>query len=144
MNLSITNVDLMGPILAQIGLGIVLLFILYARRIPAMAKAKPTNEQMQDKAATSSLPAPARYAAENYNHQFEAPVLFYALCIGAMVSGLASELSVTFAWAYVGLRIVHSIIHITYNKVMHRFGVFMLSNIALIGLFITILLNYLG
>jgi hypothetical protein len=142
MTLSINSVDLMGPVLTQVLLGIVLMFVLYSRRLPAMAKAKPTNEQMQDKASLSKLPAPARFAAENYNHQFEAPVLFYALCIGAMATGLGSDMSVFFAWTYVGLRIVHSLIHITYNKIMHRFAVFSLSNFALIGLFVTILLDY--
>ncbi len=143
MTLSLNNVDLMGPVLAQVLLGIVLMFVLYGRRLPAMAKVKPSNEQMQDKAGIHKLPAPARFAAENYNHQFEAPVLFYALCIGAMATGLGGGLSVIFAWTYVGLRIVHSLIHITYNKVMHRFAVFALSNFALIGLFITILADYL-
>jgi hypothetical protein len=144
MTISTSGVDLIGPVLAQVLLGIILMFILYARRIPAMAKLKPTNEQMQNKASASTLPAPARFAAENYNHQFEAPVLFYALSITALATGLGSDMSVLFAWVYVGLRVIHSIIHITYNKVMHRFMVFALSNIALIGLFITILLNYLG
>ncbi len=144
MTVNIGNIDLIGPILAQILLSIILLFILYSRRLPAIAKIKPTNEQMQDKASVGALPSPARYAAENYNHQFEAPVLFYALCITALATGLGSDMSVLFAWAYVGLRVIHSVIHITYNKVMHRFTVFALSNIALIGLFITILLDYLG
>lgn len=133
---------MMGPVLAQVGLTLVTLLILYARRVPAMVTAKPTNEVMQDKKSLQALPAPARFAAENYNHQFESPVLFYALCIGAMVAGLASETSLMLAWAYVAARVVHTAIHITYNKVMHRFAVFVVSSFVLIALFFVVAMQY--
>lgn len=135
---------MMGPVLAQVGLTLFTLLVLYARRIPAMVAAKPTNEMMQDKKAVQSLPAPARFAAENYNHQFEAPVLFYVMCLGAMVAGLASEAALMLAWAYVALRVVHTSIHITYNRVMHRFLVFLTSSIVLIALFGVLAMQYWG
>lgn len=135
---------MMGPVLAQVGLTLVTLLVLYARRVPAMAAAKPTNEVMQDKKSLQALPASARFAAENYNHQFEAPVLFYVLCIGAMVAGLVSDVALMLAWTYVGLRVLHSLIHITYNRVLHRFGVFVISSIVLIALFVVVAMRYLG
>ncbi len=135
---------LMGPVLAQVGLTLVTLLILYARRLPAMFAAKPTNEIMQDRRSLQTLPAPARFAAENYNHQFEAPVLFYVLCIGAMVAGIASETSLMLAWIFVGLRILHSAIHVTYNRVMHRFTVFLTSSIILMALFAVVVMDYWG
>lgn len=134
---------LMGPVFAQVGLTFIVFLLLYSRRVPAMVATKPTNDIMQDKASLLKLPMPARFAAENYNHQFEAPVLFYALCLGAMVAGLGDELTVQLAWVYVALRVVHSIIHCTYNRVIHRFAVFSLSNVILIALFLTIALDYL-
>ena len=135
---------MMGPILAQVGLTLVTLLILYARRIPAMVAVKPTNETMQDKKSLQALPAPARFAAENYNHQFEAPVLFYVMCIGAMVAGLANEASLMLAWVYVALRALHTAIHITYNRVMHRFMVFLTSSIVLIAMFGVLAMQYWG
>ena len=142
MTLNIGDTALIGPVLTQVLLSIILMFVLYARRIPAMSKIKPSNKQMQDKKLTTDLPASARFAAENYNHQFEAPVLFYVLCLCAIIADLGGDLSLIFAWTYVALRIVHSVIHVTYNKVIHRFAVFSLSNFALTGLFITILVDY--
>lgn len=138
----LVNKAFMGPVLAQIGLTILVFFLLYSRRLPAMVAAKPTNEIMQDKTSLLKLPMPARFAAENYNHQFEAPVLFYVLCLSAMITGLGNDLSITMAWIYVGLRVVHSIIHCTYNKVLHRFAAFSLSNLVLIGLFLTLAIDY--
>jgi len=40
------------------------------------------------------------------------------------------------AWAYVGLRYIHSFIHITYNRVLHRFAVFVFSSVVLFALWV--------
>lgn len=136
------NTALFGPVLAQVGLTLVTLLALYATRIPAMVIAKPSNKMMQDPKSLEKLPKAARFAGQNYNHQFEAPVLFYVLCIGAMVAGLGNETTLAIAWTYVGLRIVHAVIHITYNRVVHRFLVFSLSSFALIALFIDLALQF--
>lgn len=135
---------LMGPVLAQVGLTLVTLLVLYATRLPPMFVAKPSNKAMQDPKTRELLPKQARFAAENYNHQFEAPVVFYVLCLGAMVAGIGGEVTLQLAWAYVGLRVLHSLIHITYNRVMHRFAVFSLSSGVLIALFINLAMAYWG
>ena len=38
------------------------------------------------------------------------------------------------AWAYVGIRVLHSLVQATSNKVMLRFPLFVLSALALTGL----------
>ncbi|MBS0413400.1 MAG: MAPEG family protein, partial [Proteobacteria bacterium] len=43
-----------------------------------------------------------------------------------------------FAWPYVGLRVMHSVIHITYNRVLHRLTAFALSNVVLMALWIVV------
>lgn len=133
---------LLGPVLAQVGLSLLMWVVMYSRRIPAMLAADPSDEEMQDKANLLKLPASARYAAENYNHQFEMPVLFYVLCLVATLMKLGGETLALCAWGYVALRIVHSFIHVTYNKVKHRFAVFALSSIVLIVMFIIIASAY--
>lgn len=133
---------LMGPLLAQVGVTFLAFIMLFVRRIPALAAMKPSNEQLQDKANLALLPDKAKFAGENYNHQFEMPVLFYALCLGVMVSGLGDGLTVQLAWAFVALRFVHHLIHVTYNKVMHRFAVFMLSGLVLLVMFGQIAFKY--
>lgn len=135
---------LMGPVLAQVGLTLVTLIVLYGNRLPPMIATRPSNDIMQDPRSLEKLPKTARFAAQNYNHQFESPVLFYVLCLGAMVADLGTETTLLIAWAYVGLRVLHAIIHISYNRVIHRFVVFSLSSLALIGLFADICLQYLS
>ena len=79
-------------------------------------------------------------ASDHFQNLFETPTLFYALCLGLIVAGAAGTIAVALAWAYVGLRIVHSLIHITYNVVMHRALVFFLSVGVLLAL-IALLIN---
>jgi len=79
----------------------------------SIALSATRNEKLQDSRAS-----------DNYNHLFELPVLFYALCGLAIASQhIPSWLPIT-AWIFVFFRILHSIIQCSYNKVMHRFKVF--------------------
>ena len=64
-------------------------------------------------------------ASDNYNHLFELPVLFYALCALAVASGHIPGWLPAAAWLFVATRVVHSLIQCSYNRVMHRFAVFL-------------------
>lgn len=63
----------------------------------------------------------------NFSNLLEIPVLFYTCCITLLALDIHDELMLSFAWAFVILRIIHSIIHITYNNPLHRFLAFLLS-----------------
>lgn len=70
-------------------------------------------------------------AADNYRNLFEAPVLFYLALVVAFASMQVTAVTLGLAWAYVALRIVHSVIHCGYNRVSHRLYVFMATNVVL-------------
>jgi hypothetical protein len=70
-------------------------------------------------------------AADNFRNLFEMPVLFYVLCLALLQTGMGQGWMLGMAWAYVVLRIIHSSIQCTYNKVMHRFRVYLLSGTLL-------------
>ena len=72
------------------------------------------------------------------NH-FETPLLFYLVCIVAYVTGQTGTLVIGLAWAYVGLRYVHSYIHLTKNIVIVRFRMFVMSMAVLTTLWATVL-----
>ncbi len=86
------------------------------------------------------LPERVVKSTRNYANLFEMPVLFYAGCGTALALGLNMPLLGYAAWAYVLLRIAHSVIHISYNNVWHRMVAFMLSNISLMILWLAVLL----
>jgi hypothetical protein len=64
----------------------------------------------------------------------EQPTIFYAVALSLAVMGLGDGINAWLAWAYVALRIVHSLIQATVNKIAYRFLVFMLSNLPLLAL----------
>lgn len=64
----------------------------------------------------------------NFSNLLEVPVLFYAVGIILLALDINNQLMLGFAWAFVALRIVHSIIHVTYNNPIHRFLAFLLSS----------------
>ena len=122
------------PVLALIVWTLIIWCVMYARRIPAMQKARihPQTAADPDGDWKSKMPVRAQYAAHNYNHLMEQPTIFYALMFYLQLSGMNDGLFAHLAWVYVILRVVHSLIQITVNKVMVRFIVFSLSTVVLI------------
>ena len=66
----------------------------------------------------------------------ELPVLFYVVCLMFFVTGTVSALVLEIAWAYVGFRLAQTLIHVTYNNVIHRLTMFAVSNFILVTLWI--------
>ncbi|WP_051247189.1 MAPEG family protein [Thermomonas fusca] len=83
-------------------------------------------------------------ASDNYNHLFELPVLFYALCAVALATAHLPAWLPAAAWLFVGLRIVHSAIQCSYNRVMHRFAVFLAGFGVLAAMWAGYALSYLA
>jgi hypothetical protein len=114
---------------------------MYATRLPAMNRAGVDGTKMVGTTGRSlrdDLVAKgevrASWVADNYNHLHEAPTVFYAIAIVLAMIGQGDNLNVGFAWAYVGLRIAHSLVQLTFNRVLVRFALFVLSTLALMGL----------
>jgi hypothetical protein len=74
------------------------------------------------------------WKAHNYMHLVEQPTLFYAIALVLAVTDHGGGINAMLAWAYVGLRIAHSLVQATVNIVLYRFILWVLSSIALIGL----------
>lgn len=128
---------ILQPAVALMAWTMVMWLWMYATRIPAMNAAKLDPDALaQDPTRTLDdiLPAQIQWKAHNYNHLHEAPTLFYAVCLLLAVAGQGNGMSAQVAWAYVGLRVTHSIVQSTVNKVMVRFVLFALSSIALMAL----------
>ena len=78
--------------------------------------------------------ASAQWKSHNYNHLMEQPTLFYAIAITLALMDMGGGINHWLAWGYVGLKVVHSIVQATYNRVIHRTTLFALSSLCLIGL----------
>jgi hypothetical protein len=132
IELTAASQSMLHAVLALGLLTLVMFLWMYATRLPAFSKAKlDPQEAMHPGTYHDRIPSEVRRVADNYNHLFEAPTLFYAVAITIVLLGLADGLHVLCAWAYVGLRVLHSIVQATANKVVVRFSLFALSWIAL-------------
>jgi hypothetical protein len=125
---------MLTPVLALIVWSLLVWIWMYATRIPAMQAAKIAPQDARFPGSLDVLPASARQVADNYNHLMEQPTIFYSLVFYVVLSGHTSPLSIDLAWAYVGLRILHSLIQGTANIVNLRFLVFALSTLALMAM----------
>jgi hypothetical protein len=74
------------------------------------------------------------WKAHNYMHLVEQPTLFYAIALVLAVGHAGGGYSAMLAWAYVVLRVAHSLVQAMINVVVYRFILWMLSSLALIGL----------
>ena len=77
------------------------------------------------------IPDKANWPAHNHSHLHEQPTLFYAVCVILAIMG-PGAMDVLLAWAYVGVRVVHSLWQILVNKLPLRFALFLISTIILV------------
>jgi hypothetical protein len=120
------------PCAAMAGLTAAVWVKLYADRLGEMRRRRIAPQALATAQTASQLERPQ--AAENFRNLFEVPVLFYVLCIALALNGGATPGFVGAAWAYVFLRAAHSLIHVTYNRVTHRFLVYVASTLLLFGM----------
>ncbi|MGD8174548.1 MAPEG family protein [Marinimicrobium sp. ARAG 43.8] len=78
-------------------------------------------------------------AARHYDNLFQVPVLFYLACVTTLALGLNGPIAL--AWGFVVLRVIHGLIHLSYNNVRHRFAAFMAANLLLIAIWASIALQ---
>jgi len=126
---------MLAPVIALVLWTALIWTWMYATRIPAILAARMLLDPQAPRGAQmATLPARVRWKADNYNHLLEQPVLFYATALSLALLGDQSTASVWLAWAYVGLRIVHSLWQTTTNVIMVRFGLFFVSSLVLFAL----------
>lgn len=127
----------LAPVVALAAWTMVMWFWLYGTRIPALSAAKVNPDDLihdPSKSLDTVLPPQVMWKAHNYNHLHEAPTVFYAVSIVLAIIGQGDGVNAQLAWLYVALRVVHSLIQSTVNKVTLRFGVFALSSFVLMAL----------
>ena len=88
---------------------------------------------------SDKVPGEVRIPNRNLMNLLEMPVLFYVACLTLYVTAKVDAWSVGLAWAFVALRIAHSLVHLTYNDVIHRLRVYAVSVVALLALWIRII-----
>jgi len=131
------------PALAMVALTIVVWFRMYTSRVAEMKR-----ERIHPQAVATSAQMAARItdsrASDNFRNLFELPVLFYVALLVLALIGQVTSVTLLLAWLFVALRILHSAIHCTYNRVVHRFYAYLAGSVALWALWGVIAFNLLA
>ena len=124
------------PLLTMVFLTFTVWIYLYVLRVPETKHMKTNLDELQTRTQAAKLLTVSAATSDNLKNLFEMPVLFYLAAMLAMVLLIQDALLIQLAWGFVILRIVHSIIHCTYNRVMHRFIAYVTSCLFLILMWI--------
>ena len=125
---------ILQPVVVLIAWSLVMLVWMVALRMPALKAAGIDVTKMRGGrpgALDGVVPDKTQWPAHNYIHLMEQPTIFYAVALVIAFTGTGNGFNAWLAWAYVGLRIVHSVIQATYNNIAVRFMVWALSSLVL-------------
>lgn len=128
---------IIAPVVALVAWTLVMFLWLYATRIPALRRKGISLRGLrggQGRQLDGVIEDRVQWKAHNYNHLMEQPTLFYAIALSLALLGQGDGLNLHLAWAYVGLRVLHSLIQATVNVVAWRFLVFLAASLCLIAL----------
>jgi hypothetical protein len=128
------------PVAALAMWTLVVLLQVPIRRFAAGAARKVTADDFKF-GESARVPGDVSIANRAYMNLLEAPILFYVACLVCFEAGKVDDLILILAWAYVGLRAAHSLIHLTYNNVMHRLTAFAVSNVVLVALWVMLVIR---
>ena len=130
-----TNDVFFWPVFAMIALTAAVWGRMYVVRIAEMREKRIHPQSVATSGTKGKLEN--TQAADNFNNLLEMPVLFYLLSVILMMTNLGNLALLTMAWLFVLLRVVHSGIQCGYNKVMHRFKVYVASSLVLFAMWVT-------
>lgn len=118
------------PALAMAALTFLVWWRMYFMRIGQMQRERIHPQSVATSAAAAARLTDSR-AADNFRNLFELPVLFYLALVVAALTAQTGPLVLALAWLFVVLRVLHSAIHCTYNKVLHRFYAYVAGGMVL-------------
>lgn len=136
----IETIPLLMPLMSMVALTLLVWLYMYFVRLSYILKHNINADDLHSpEALRLKIPVHVNKSANNLSNLFELPVLFYVLCIIALLLQISSLWLLYSAWGFVIFRTLHSIIHCTYNKVMHRFVAYLFGSLCLWTMVIIIL-----
>ena len=132
------SLQLTYPLFAMFLLSAIVLIAMFKTRVRAV-KAGQIKVGYFKTYEGSNIPEDVIKTARHFSNLFEAPILFYVLCLLGMILGIDSQLFLTLAWCYVAARALHAYIHIGLNKISIRMYVYALSWLIMVAMWIVLL-----
>jgi hypothetical protein len=130
------------PVFAMVALTFGLMFWMASQRTACI---KRGEVKMKDMAlGQPAWPARVMQIGNAYHNQLQLPLLFYVLVLMAYITRFADLLFVLMSWVFVVLRYYHAYVHVTSNRVPHRFTVFAASAVVLLAMWVIYALRLLA
>ncbi|MBR0895141.1 MAPEG family protein [Bradyrhizobium tropiciagri] len=129
------NLDIIRPAIVLALFTLAVLLLMGIRR----GLSKETTADDYRFGESHRVPPSVSVVNRNYMNLLELPVLFYAASLLILILQRSDTVFVGLAWTYVALRIGHSAVHLTYNRVLHRLLIFVASNVVLVVMWLRIL-----
>jgi hypothetical protein len=120
-----------NPFIAMLLLTLIVWIYMYARRIPFILRNKLAPHQLAPLEFARLSPPQVANPSDNLKNLFELPTLFYAVLLYLYVTQQVDLTYVMAAWTFFGFRVLHTIVHCTFNLVPLRFWLYALSAVAL-------------
>ena len=125
-----SNISIFAPMGALIAWTFLVLLLIPIKRFRAGFSGEITGEDFRF-GESARVPGHVSIPNRNYMNLLELPMLFYVLCLSLFVTGTVTALERDLAWLYVGLRVAHSVVHLTVNHIYTRLTIFAVSNLVL-------------
>jgi hypothetical protein len=119
------------PMIAMMALTFAVWIYMYIRRIHFLNTLDLDPNEITPAKLAELSPTAVANPSDNLKNLFEMPVLFYALVLYLLITATGDGLDVVAAWTFVGFRTLHSAVHCTVNIVLVRFGLYVISSLAL-------------
>lgn len=126
---------ILWPMAALAALTFVVLLLIPIARFRAAARGEVKAKDFRY-GESANVPGVVSLPNRNLMNLLELPVLFYVVCLAFYVTSTVDSFAVYAAWTYVGLRAAHSAVHLSYNNVFHRLGVYAASSAVLFVLWV--------
>ena len=130
------------PVIAMAALTFAVAPQILIRRLQAIFAGKASSEDFRN-GESEQVPAEVSIPNRNYMNLLELPVLFYVVCIAFFVTRHTAPLDLGLAWTFTLARVAHSLVHLTYNNVLHRLAAFNLAAVCLAALWLRFALSLL-
>ena len=126
------------PVVALVAWSLLVMLWMVATRLPAMRKAGISLGSARPGSRGAELDGViddrVQWKSHNYSHLMEQPTLFYAIAITLALMDMGGGLNYWLAWAYVGFRVIHSLVQATVNRLIYRTPLWVLASLCLIAL----------
>lgn len=128
---NMNQTKILAPFVGVMLLTLVVWFYMYGRRLPFIMSSKLSPDQLTPLEFARLSPPRVANPSDNLKNLFELPTLFYAVVLYLYVAHRVDWSYLIAAWVFFGFRVLHSVVHCTFNLVPLRFWLYVISALAL-------------